>query len=192
MITVELFDQRVTALWASQQSMAREKRWKSGKRAGMTRVPQQPIQFTKKELRQALWERVGLNAMPCPYCGVPIDILSLTLDHCTPRSLGGEFTIANMDVTCKDCNARKSDMTHEGFSALLEFSKSLSAWDRDKLMKRLKDANAGSRQRFFRPKAAQASIPGPAGNNVDPATNRSKSSQSNFLKNLGTPWDPDF
>lgn len=165
MLTLEAFDERVEALWQSQKRMAAPRKFKSGRRAGTVRTAGMPIQFERSDLRRWLWKQVGLNAVPCPYCRTPIDIVSLTLDHIIPRSLGGEFSLANMQVICRECNERKSNMTAEGFTNLLEFAQiRLSAYDRDVLLGRLKAAHHGSPARFFRPrKDATPALPAPSG-----------------------------
>lgn len=150
MIDQKQFDDRVKALWVSQKSMGGVKLWKSGKRAGMVRKQAAVIAFTRDDLHHWLMGRVGLGITLCPYCSVPIDILSLTIDHVVPRSIGGEFSLANMQAICKDCNERKGDMTHEAFKALLRFLLTLSQYDQSKLLSRLKAAHHGSARRFFR------------------------------------------
>ena len=153
MIDMDQFKKRVAALFGSQKGMASAKKWKSGKRAGTIRRPAATMQFTSNQLGKWLWDRVGFNAVPCPYCGVPIDILSLTIDHVVPRSAGGEFSLGNMQIMCPDCNARKGNLTQKGFVDLLTFARSaLSGYDQDVLLKRLKEANSGSANRFFRDK----------------------------------------
>jgi hypothetical protein len=158
MITVDQFDLRVTDLYKSQQTMSRAKLWKTGKRAGIVRVPKQELQFSRNGLRAALWDRVGLNAIPCPYgCGTVIDILSLTLDHVVPRAAGGAPSLLNMRPCCKDCNERKGQFTEEAFLQILELARTFSDYDNRVLMKRLKAASAGSPERFRRNKDAAAS-----------------------------------
>lgn len=160
MITVDQFRQRVTALWDSQKRMAAARKWKSGRRAGQVKTPAAIIQFTKRDLEKWLWEDIGLSAALCPYCQGPMDILSLTLDHVVPRSLGGQFRLDNMQPICVDCNHRKGDMTHEGFTSLIDFARSiLTPYDQGILLKRLADANAGSASRFFRDKKNQQPQP---------------------------------
>lgn len=161
MLTAEIFEERIEALWASQKRMAAPKKWKGGKRAGSIRRPAAPIEFNKQQLREWLWQRVGLNAIPCPYCGAPIDIVSLTLDHIHPRSIGGDFSLSNMQPICKDCNSMKGDMTCAGFEKLLMFARTLSPHDQTKLAARLKAAHHGSANRFFRDKA-RAQVPSPS------------------------------
>lgn len=154
MLTTDIFRERVSALYDSQKRMASARKWKSGRRAGTIRVPAAVIHFSKDELTRWLWKRVGLNAIPCPYCHQPIDILSLTLDHIVPRSIGGEFTLANMEPICEDCNTAKGELSKDAFVALLALSRTFSGYDQGVLIKRLKAAHHGSAARFFRGKAS--------------------------------------
>jgi hypothetical protein len=159
MLDVEVFKERVAALWGSQKTMARPKLWKTGKRAGVVRKQAMPVYFDKRALEQWLWKIVGLNAKPCPYCNVPIDILSLTLDHVIPRSAGGEFALDNMQVICKDCNAMKGDLSDDAFRQVLALARTLSGYDQAKLFGRLKAAHHGSPARFFRKPQEQRPAP---------------------------------
>lgn len=45
----------------------------------------------------------------CQYCGGHDD---LTIDHVTPRSLGGKSSFTNCVVACKPCNNSKGSKTH--------------------------------------------------------------------------------
>lgn len=169
MLTQEIFKERVEALWNSQKRMAAPKKWKSGKRAGAVRNSGHQILFTKTDLTRWLWGGVGLNAIPCPYCRVPIDILSLTIDHVIPRSAGGEFRLENMQCICQDCNERKSNFSHNGFEDLLEFARTkLSPYDQGVLLGRLKAAHHGAAQRFFSKPAepGQKNLPPPPKQNA--------------------------
>lgn len=157
MITEKQFKDRVKALYASQKNMARARKWKTGKREGNIRTPGSVVEFTEAELYTVLAVKVGFNAVPCPYCRVPIDILSLTLDHIIPRSQGGTFTLANMQICCVDDNHRKGEMSHDAYAKLLSFAqRAFSSHDYSTLLKRLKAAHAGSMQRFGRNRDAQA------------------------------------
>lgn len=156
MITIEQFKERGKALWKSQQGMAAARYWKSGKRKGRLRVPAQTLYFTEQELLRWLWQRVGLNAIPCPGCSAPIDILSVTPDHILPRDIGGTFTLDNMQLICQPCNQRKGEMTGEGFFLLVNhLMPQLSPYDRDVLWKRLLAAHHGSMRRFGRQRDAK-------------------------------------
>lgn len=154
MIDVEQFKKRGKELWKSQQTMAAARYWKTGKRKGQIRVPAQEIEFDRTQFMRWLWRTVGLNAIPCPGCSTPIDILNLVPDHVVPRAIGGRFALDNMQCICKPCNQRKGEMTGEGFFLLVNrLIPQLSPYDRDVLWKRLLAAHHGSRQRFNRPKA---------------------------------------
>lgn len=151
MITAKQFDDRVKKLYASQKKMASPRKWKSGRRAGVIRHPGFVVEFSEAQLRSVLMAKVGFNLILCPYCKQPIDILSLTLDHIVPRSLGGTFTLPNMQCTCVDCNTRKGSMTHEGFMFLITFArKGLGAHDFDVFWKRLKGTNSNHAFQHFR------------------------------------------
>ncbi|MDE2102777.1 MAG: HNH endonuclease [Patescibacteria group bacterium] len=130
--------------------MAAPKKWKSGRRAGTLRRPAIPIEFTRDELYTWLWNRVGLNARQCHYCGAPVDILILTLDHAIPRAAGGRFALDNMRICCEQCNQRKGNLTETAYLAILGFSRQLSPYDQETLLKRLAAAHHGSPARFFR------------------------------------------
>lgn len=154
MIDIEQFKTRGKALWKSQQTMAAARYWKTGKRKGSVRVPAQEIHFNEQDLLRFLWQRVGVNAIQCPYCLTPIDILSLTLDHMTPRAMGGQFALDNMEIICRDCNERKGPMSHQAFRLLIDFiRRELAPVDQATLLSRLKAAHHGAAQRFNRPKA---------------------------------------
>lgn len=163
MLNVEAFKTRTKSLWESQKRMAAPKKWKSGKRAGSVRREAIPIEFTEYEFRKWLWEKVGLGAIPCPYCGKPIDILSLTPDHVTPRSAGGRMRLDNMQCICTDCNERKGNFSARAFEAVLKFLRTeLGPYDQNIMLQRLKAANKGSGARFFRDKKKGASPAAPA------------------------------
>jgi len=150
-ITQQMFEERIAKLWKSQQTMAAPKKWKSGKRAGLIRRQAMEIEFNREQLSHWLWKRVGLNAVQCHYCKVPIDILNLTLDHAKPRTAGGAFSLDNMRICCGECNERKGNLSEQAFLAILAFSyATLSSYDRGVLMKRLAAAHHGSPARFFR------------------------------------------
>lgn len=51
----------------------------------------------------------------CAYCGDPIDIKSMTIDHIHPSSLGGDDDICNLNPSCKTCNQFKSTLSLEEF-----------------------------------------------------------------------------
>lgn len=133
----EAFDKRVAELYHHQQAMVRQRKFKSGKRAGMVRVPAQRLPFTSNELWGYLDTFCGLRAVQCPYCGAPIDILSLTLDHVVPRALGGSIGLENIRACCTRCNSLKEKLMLEEFLQLLEFLGKCSTHMRSNIESRL-------------------------------------------------------
>jgi 5-methylcytosine-specific restriction endonuclease McrA len=74
------------------------------------------MSFTIKEFL----EKVGDNPT-CALTGRPIDLMnskSYQLDHIIPRSKGGDNSLKNCRLTCKQANIAKSDMTDEEFIQL--------------------------------------------------------------------------
>ena len=47
----------------------------------------------------------------CQYCGKPLPIKAVTVDHVMPRSRGGGNSWENCVSACSDCNSRKADQT---------------------------------------------------------------------------------
>lgn len=47
----------------------------------------------------------------CAYCGTPLTLSTLTIDHVYPDSLGGLWDWANLRACCHPCNAVKGDKT---------------------------------------------------------------------------------
>jgi hypothetical protein len=123
--------------------------WKTGKRAGMVRVPGRELPFDLEDLRRHLAKRIGLNAKPCTYCGAAIDILSLSLDHQDPVSRGGSLALDNLVECCADCNRLKGPLTAEEFGLLLDFLRKLPAAAQTDLRQRLKAGAMGIKNRFM-------------------------------------------
>jgi len=47
----------------------------------------------------------------CQYCGCHVSRESVTIDHVIPKSRGGKHEWTNVVVSCKKCNAKKSNRT---------------------------------------------------------------------------------
>lgn len=47
----------------------------------------------------------------CQYCGVYVNGERVTIDHILPKSRGGKHEWTNVVLSCKRCNAKKSDRT---------------------------------------------------------------------------------
>jgi hypothetical protein len=75
--------------------------------------PHQP-EIPEKGRGLTLREQVERRASRrCEYCQAPQDICAYTfhLEHITPRSKGGEETLANYGLSCFFCNSSKGDHT---------------------------------------------------------------------------------
>lgn len=62
-------------------------------------------------MRRMFRERMRKRNPHCRYCGVPVSRKSATIDHVRPKSKGGDSSARNTVLTCRQCNAFKSDRT---------------------------------------------------------------------------------
>lgn len=53
----------------------------------------------------------------CAYCGIPLKISELTLDHVYPKSKGGNARAHNIKPSCRFCNCLKEDLSMNMFKA---------------------------------------------------------------------------
>lgn len=44
----------------------------------------------------------------CAYCGRPLKMKAMTVDHLVPKSKGGGNSIENLMPSCRDCNTAKA------------------------------------------------------------------------------------
>jgi len=88
--------------YRSDGSQERVKRYREARKARGLIAQWQPT----KELRQTVYDRDG---RACVYCAATTD---LTLDHMTPEMHGGDHSLDNLQTACRQCNARKRDLTH--------------------------------------------------------------------------------
>jgi 5-methylcytosine-specific restriction endonuclease McrA len=94
---------------------------------GVSKTPRQNIakswhgsKWIRPEKRRAIYIR---DKHTCAYCGQDLRGLSrdeITLDHITPRELGGSNKASNLVTSCRSCNCAKRDLTLKGFLDLLE------------------------------------------------------------------------
>lgn len=57
------------------------------------------------------WVLFNRDEWQCQYCGVSLDVRSVTIDHVIPRSKGGATSWKNCVASCKKCNWRKGSKT---------------------------------------------------------------------------------
>ena len=68
--------------------------------------------------RQAIYDRDGHC---CVYCerSIYTDVVMLTLDHVTPRSVGGDNAHTNLVTACRSCNSARRDLPVGAFALTL-------------------------------------------------------------------------
>lgn len=66
----------------------------------------------QKSHRHLLWEEATGH---CIYCGHPVTLEEMEVDHIEPLSLGGSNGIENKVCSCPHCNATKGNLTLEAF-----------------------------------------------------------------------------
>ncbi len=71
---------------------------------GYDRLPRQEVKLNRRNL----YARDGNR---CQYCGRQFPTRELTVDHVTPRVLGGQHSWTNLVCACVKCNARKGGRT---------------------------------------------------------------------------------
>lgn len=66
----------------------------------------------RSQTRRIVWER---DRYRCSYCSRPLHRASMTIDHQLAKAKGGSDDVDNYALSCKICNARKSDLSLEEF-----------------------------------------------------------------------------
>ena len=64
------------------------------------------------KLRERLWREATGH---CIYCGHPVSLEEMEVDHIVPKSRGGGNGFGNKVCSCPCCNAQKGDATLEDF-----------------------------------------------------------------------------
>jgi 5-methylcytosine-specific restriction endonuclease McrA len=85
------------------------------------RLPIRDVKYS----RQTLFERDNFK---CAYCGERFNKKDLTVDHITPRSLGGSTTWTNTISACYACNSKKANKTIEESGMKLLFQPKKPRW----------------------------------------------------------------
>ncbi len=127
--------------------------WKSGKRNGQLREPGMTVPFSAAELHSWVMAEVGIYASPCPFCGTPIDALSLSLDHDVPASRGGSLVLDNLVCCCLKCNKLKGSLTGDEFRGFMLYVRDLAPAAQSDILTRLNAGAMGMRLRYFGRKA---------------------------------------
>lgn len=66
----------------------------------------------EKNIRQRLWEETSGH---CIYCGHPVTLEEMEIDHIVPKSLGGSSEYQNKVCSCAHCNAAKANRFLDDF-----------------------------------------------------------------------------
>jgi 5-methylcytosine-specific restriction endonuclease McrA len=69
-------------------------------------LPRRRVPFSRRNIYKR-------DEYRCQYCGARSPVSELTIDHITPRSLGGRSTWDNCVIACLRCNRRKAHRTPE-------------------------------------------------------------------------------
>lgn len=57
----------------------------------------------------------GHRHAPCMWCGTLLDFEAATLEHLTPKSHGGNYSVENAGVACQTCNQKRGVQSIEDF-----------------------------------------------------------------------------
>jgi 5-methylcytosine-specific restriction endonuclease McrA len=123
----------------------------TGKNAGLIRIPERPLPYSEPELLRWLESVFPFGGTrQCPYCRVPMDAFSCTLDHIEPVSRGGSIGLENMEPVCETCNRIKGGLTREEFMELWQWLMRIDPAGSADVVRRLKAGDMGMRLRFHK------------------------------------------
>jgi len=71
-----------------------------------SKLPKQDVKLNRRNV-------FARDCNTCQYCGRRFSTSDLSLDHVTPRSMGGTTTWTNLVCACVRCNVRKGGRTPE-------------------------------------------------------------------------------
>jgi hypothetical protein len=151
MLSVDDFRKRSSKLFESCRTRWRTKLEKDLKKQKLSLAlsADQILPFTRVQFHKWLWDQMGLQAIPCPFCRAPIDILSMELDHRTPLRRGGGPELQNLEPICRRCNSIKGELTREEYVVLIAFLEGPGAHFRQRLEGSLISGGLGKMLRHF-------------------------------------------
>ena len=91
-------------------------------------------EITSPEIRQMFYDSYGKG---CGYCGKRLTIYTIVCDHIVPLSKKGESTVENLQLICKQCNARKGPLNEPDFAILIQLVLELPEDIKNYVMKKL-------------------------------------------------------
>ncbi len=57
----------------------------------------------------------GHRHAPCMWCGTLLEFEAATIEHLTPKSHGGDYSVENAGVACQTCNQKRGTQSIEQF-----------------------------------------------------------------------------
>lgn len=96
----------------------------------------QALDFGLEDLRALVLHK--LRGGRCLYCGVPIDGMNWSLDHCQPVCRGGSFAMDNVVICCQACNTVKGVLSGTEYFDLLCLIRGWTDMARKSVIARLK------------------------------------------------------
>lgn len=70
--------------------------------------------YVPRHVKKQRYNRTGIlkrDKFVCQYCGKTFKMSELTIDHVTPKRMGGKNSWLNCVACCYDCNNKKADRT---------------------------------------------------------------------------------
>ena len=167
MIDLKHYQKRVAQLYNDERKWWRKELEKQATKAGFVLdvALDEILPYTQAQFGKWLWTKIQLGVILCPYCGAPIDILSMELDHKTPKRRHGGPELSNKQVICRKCNGSKGDFTHEEYVEIVNFMQGPGAPFRQRLEGVMRNGGMATMLRFFPrdkgKKAAKENAPEP-------------------------------
>ena len=157
MIDLKMYQKRVAQLYNDERKWWRKELEKQATKAGFVLdvALDEILPYTQAQFGKWLWTQIQLGVILCPYCGAPIDILSMELDHKTPKRRHGGPELANKHCICKKCNGSKGDFTHEEYVEIVKFMQGPGAPFRQRLEGVMRNGGIGNMMRNFPRKDAK-------------------------------------
>ena len=91
-------------------------------------------EITNDEIRKMFFDSYGKG---CCYCDKRLTIYTIVCDHIVPLSKKGESTVENLQLICKQCNARKGPLDEPDFAVLMQLVLELPEDIKKYVMKKL-------------------------------------------------------
>jgi 5-methylcytosine-specific restriction endonuclease McrA len=153
------YRKRVAQLYSDERTRWRKILQKGVPKNVKIEIPaHQVLPYTQQQFGKWLWGQIQLQAIPCPYCRAPIDIITMQLDHKTPLRRKGGPEIENKQCICERCNKAKGEFTHEEYIVIVALMDGPGAFFRQRLEGVLIMGGLGNRMKNFPGKGKDKSV----------------------------------